>query len=217
MSRERFRESQSSSIGPAKPSRVSGRERMRNETITAQRWPADPTAGQIAVMSGIIAAVGVVCLILFYWLYFATPLTDVGALFGGLNDALIVMQYLLTIPLALALRRLLRPYAPTRIGVATFVGIASMLVVVALQTALVLRVLTNGQTMVWVAFAMIVGVGFWLVTTGLVARATGRFPNSLRMSLMAVPYLGYPIWAIWLGRHLLASSAEDERDHSDRA
>lgn len=190
---------------------------MTNEGIAARPWRADSTAGRIAIVSGVIAAVGVVCLILLYVLLFATPLRDVALLFGGLNDALIVIQYLLTIPLALSLRRILRPHAPTRIGVATFVGIASMLVVVALQSALVLGVLTSQQTMVWVALAMIVGVGFWLVTTALVARATGRFPNSLRMSIMAVPYLGYPIWAIWLGRHLLASSAEDELEHSDRA
>jgi hypothetical protein len=52
---------------------------------------------------------------------------------------------------------------------------------------------------------MIVGVGFWLVTTALVARPTGRFPNSLRMSLVAVRYLGYPMRAFWLGKHLLRS------------
>jgi len=62
-----------------------------------------------------------VCLILFYLLRFATPLKDVGAFFGGLNDALIVIQYLLAIPLALSLRRILRPHAPTRTEVATFV------------------------------------------------------------------------------------------------
>lgn len=177
---------------------------MTSEVITA-RWRADPTAGRLAIVCGIVAAVGVVCLILFYMLTFATRLKDVGAFFGGLNDALIVIQYLLTIPLALSLRRILRPHAPTRIEVATFVGIASMLAVVALQMVFIFGVLTFQQQFLWVSLAMIVGVGFWLVTTALVARATGRFPNSLRMSLMAVPYLGYPLWAFWLGRHLLRS------------
>lgn len=175
------------------------------EAISARQWQPDPTAGRIALASGIIAAVGVVFLIFFYVLSFATPLKDVGAVFGGLNDAVIVIQYLLTIPIALSLRRILRPHASTRIEVATFVGIASMLVVIVLQTAGVLGILTSRQTMVWVALAMIVGVGFWLVTTALVARVTGRFPNSVRMSLLAVPYLGYPIWAVWLGKHLLRS------------
>ncbi len=162
----------------------------------------DPTAGRIAIVIGIISAVGVVFLIVFYVLYFATPLRDLAALFGWLNDVLVGIQYLLTIPLVLSLRRILWQGAPTLIEVATFVGIASMLVVVVLQTALVLGVLTFQQQVVWVSLA-IVGVGFWLVTTALVARGTGRFPKSLRMSLLAVPYLGYPIWALWLGRRLL--------------
>jgi hypothetical protein len=178
---------------------------MTNELDTARRWEADPTAGRIAIVSGIIAAVGVTFLVLFYALTFATPLKTAGSTFGGLNDVSIVLQYLLTIPLALSLRRILRPHAPTRIEVATFVGIVSMLAVVTLQIAFTLGALTFQQQFPWVSLAMIVGVGYWLVTTGLVARATGRFPNSLRMSLVAVTYLGYPIWAFWLGKHLLRS------------
>ena len=155
-------------------------------------------------MSGIIAAVGVVFLILFYVLFFATPLKELGQIFGWLNDLLIAIQYLLAIPLALSLRRILHKYAPALVSVATVVGVASMLIVTTLQMALVLGVVTFAQQVLWVSLAMIVGVGFWLVITGLVARSEGgRFPNSLRMSLVAVPYLGYPIWAFWLGRHLL--------------
>jgi hypothetical protein len=162
----------------------------------------DPTASRIAIASGIIGAVGVVFLILFYVLFFATPLTALGQAFGALNDACIAIQYLLAIPLALSLRRILQPQAPTLIGVATIVGIASMIAVVALQTALVFGVVTFQQQVLWVSLAMIVGVGAWLVITGVVARSTGRFPHSLRMSLVAVPYLFYPVWAFWLGKTL---------------
>jgi hypothetical protein len=165
----------------------------------------DPTAGRIAIVSGIIGVVGVVFLILFYVLFFATPLTALGQSFGTLNDACIAVQYLLTIPLALSLRRILQPHAPTLINAATIEGIASMLAVVALQTALVFGVVTFQQQVLWVSLAMIIGVGAWLVITGLVARSTGRLPNSVRMSLVAVPYLFYPLWAFWLGRHLLRS------------
>jgi hypothetical protein len=75
-------------------------------------------------------------------------------------------------------------------------------VVAAPQTGLLLGVLTFAQQVVWVSLAMVVGIGFWLVVTGVVARSTNRFPNSLRMSLLAVPYLGYPIWAFWLDKQL---------------
>jgi hypothetical protein len=54
-----------------------------------------------------------------------------------------------------------------------------------------------------VSIAILV-VGLWLVITGYLGRSTGRLPHSLRMSLLAVPYFGYPIWALWLGRRLLA-------------
>jgi hypothetical protein len=50
---------------------------------------------------------------------------------------------------------------------------------------------------------MILGVGSWLVVTGLVTRSTGKLPNSLLMSAIAVPYFGYPVWAFWIGLQLL--------------
>jgi len=153
-------------------------------------------------VSGSIAAVGVVLLVLFYLVYFATPFKEVGQTLGSLNDVCVAVQYLLTIPLALSLRRILHPHAPGLVDIATIVGLASMLLVVVLQTALVVGVLSFQQEVLWVSLAMIIGVGFWLVITGLVARSTQRFPHSLRMSLFAVPYLGYPIWAFWLGKHL---------------
>ena len=71
------------------------------------------------------------------------------------------------------------------------------------MTALVLGLLPFERQAGWVSLALFVGVGAWLVITGLVARATGRMPNSLLMSGLAVPYLGYPVWAFWLGRLLL--------------
>ena len=163
----------------------------------------DPAAGRISIVSGIVAAVGVVFLILFYVLFFATPLKELGQAFGWLNDLCVAIQYLLAIPLALSLRRILHQYAPALVNVATVVGLASMLIVTTLQMALVLGVVSFEQEVLWVSLAMIVGVGIWLVITGLVARSAERFPHSLRMSLIAVPYVGYPIWAFWLGRNLL--------------
>jgi hypothetical protein len=115
----------------------------------------------------------------------------------------VAIQYLLAIPIALALYRILLPHNPALIRIATIVGIAAMLTVTALQLALVFEVLTFQQQAVWASLAMIVGVGSWLVITGLVARSTGRLPHSVVMSAVAVPYFGYPIWAFWLGRRLL--------------
>ena len=161
------------------------------------------TAGGLAIVSGIIAMIGVVCLVAMF-IFFAQSLQSLGEKFGMVNDTCVAIQYLLTIPVALALEQLLRPYSPTLIRLATALGILMMLIVVVLQLALILGVMRFEQQVVWVSLAMIVGVGTWLVITGLVARVTGKLPNSVLMSGLAVPYLGYPVWAFWVGRHLLS-------------
>src|SRR5574337_950800 len=147
---------------------------------TAQPDPLIHAAGGFAIVSGIISAIGVTFLIAMFVL-FATPFKSLGSAFGMLNDICVAIQYLLTIPLALALYRILLPYNPALIRLATIVGIVMMLVVVGLQLALVFGVLTFEKQVVWVSLAMIVGVGSWLVITGLVARSTGRLPNSVLM------------------------------------
>jgi hypothetical protein len=137
------------------------------------------------------------------FVFFATPYKSLGAAFGMLNDICVALQYLLTIPVALALYRILLPYNPALIRFATVVGVFMMLIVTGLQLALIFGVLTFQQQVGWVTLAMIAGVGTWLLITGVVARSTGKFPNSILMSSLAVPYLGYPAWAFWIGRQLL--------------
>ncbi len=175
---------------------------MTSVTQTLSSDPLIRAAGGFAIVCGIISAIGIVFLIAMFT-FFATPLKTLGLTLGMLNDICVAIQYLLTIPIALALYRILLPYNPALIRIATIVGIAMMLVVVGLQLALVFGVLTFEKQVVWVSLAMIVGVGSWLVITGLVARSTGRLPNSVVMSSVAVPYFGYPVWAFWLGRRLL--------------
>jgi hypothetical protein len=174
-------------------------------TEIAQTVPSDPlirAAGGFAIVSGIISAIGVVCLVTMFAL-FATPNRSLALTFGMLNDICITIQYLLTIPIALALYRILAPYNSALIRLATIEGIVAMIAVILLNLALIFGVMTFEQQAPWVTLAMIVGVGAWLVITGLVARSTGRLPNSLLMSGLAVPYVGYPVWAFWLGRLLL--------------
>jgi hypothetical protein len=158
--------------------------------------------GGFAIVSGIISAIGVVFFIAMF-IFFATSLRSLGETFGMLNDICVAIQYLLTIPVALALDQILRPYNPALIRFATVVGVFMMLVVVGLQLALVFGMLTFEQQVGWISLSMIVGLGTWLVITGLVARSTGKLPNSVLMSGLAVPYFGYPVWAFWLGRRLL--------------
>lgn len=169
---------------------------------TAASDPLIRAAGAFAIVSGIVSAIGVVLLITMFAL-FAASNTGLGATVGMLNDICVAVQYLLAIPVALALYRILLPHNPPLIRAATVIGIVMMIVVILLQLALVFGVLPFEKQVVWVSLAMIVGVGSWLVITGLVARSTGRLPGSVLMSAVAVPYVGYPVWAFWLGRRLL--------------
>jgi hypothetical protein len=176
-------------------------QNMNTSISLSDTAPVDPLI-RAAGVSGVIAAVGLVLLIAMFAM-FASQNTALGETFGMLNDICVALQYLLTIPIALALHRILLPHNPALIRLATVVGVAMMLTVVGLQLALVFRLLTFEQQVPWVTLAMIVGVGSWLVMTGLVAPASGRLPNSVLMSAFAVPYLGYPVWALWLGPRLL--------------
>jgi hypothetical protein len=158
--------------------------------------------GSFAILSGIVSALGIIFLIAMF-IFFATPNKSLGETFGMLNDICVALQYLLAIPVALALDQILQPYNPGLIRFATLLGILMMLMVIGLQLALIFGVIPFERQVGWVTLAMIVGVGSWLMMTGLVARSTGRFPHSVLMSGIAVPYLGFPVWAFWLGWLLL--------------
>lgn len=160
-------------------------------------------AGVIAILTGIISVIGVVFLISMFVL-FATPQKELGNRVGLLNDICVALQYLLAIPIALTLHRILVAYNPAMMRIATITGITAMVITVGLQWLLIFKVLTFEQQVIWVSLAMILGVGSWLGITGLVARSTNKLPNSLLMSILAVPYLGFPVWAFWLGQNLLA-------------
>lgn len=171
----------------------------------AQAMTSDPiirAAGGFAVVSGITSIFGVIFLITMFALFGRSSL-ELGGTFGLLNDIIVAFQYLLTIPVAIALYKILSPYNPSLIRTGTIIGIVSMVVVIILQLALVFEVLTFQQQVIWASLFMFLGIGSWLVITGMVARSTNIFPNSVLISSIAVPYFGFPVWAIWLGQILL--------------
>jgi hypothetical protein len=50
-------------------------------------------------------------------------------------------------------------------------------------------------------------VGTWLVASALIGRSTGQLPGGVLPSLVAVPYFGFPVWALWVARRLHALGA----------
>jgi len=155
-----------------------------------------------AYVSGVVAAVGIVFLIAMFVSFLVG--SELAGTFGRVNDVLIVVQYALALPVAVALHALLRPRHSRMSRLVLVIGIIGILAVVVLQLLLVFGVLTFERQVVMVVLALLV-VGMWLVITGNLARSI--LPHSQRMSLLAVPYVGYPIWAFWLGTHLLSRSA----------
>jgi hypothetical protein len=162
-----------------------------------------------AYASGAVSAVGLVFLIALY-ASFGVGAVSQGLVFGWINDVSAIVNSVLMVPIAVALHIVLRPHAPILSGLAMAIGIVAIAAITVLQSLLVLGALTFAQEIGPVLIAFLVLV-VWLVLTGYLGGSSGVLPHGLRMGIIAATYLGYPIWAYWLGRHLqrLAREAGD--------
>ncbi len=147
---------------------------------------------------------------------FALGATSIGLVFGWINDVSAVVAALLMLPLVVAVYVLLRPHAPIVSGLAIVIGLGANLAIMVLQSLLVLGALTFQEEVgpVLIAFLFLV---VWLVLTGYLGSSSGTLPHGLRMGLLAVTYVGYPIWAFWLGRRLLQQIREPVASQAARA
>lgn len=173
----------------------------RRETTTVLRL-----GGRAAYANGMVAAVGLLFLVAMF-VSFAVGATSIGLVFGWINDVSGVVAALLMLPLVVAVHVLLRPHAPILSRLATVIGLGANLAILVLQSLLVLGALAFQEEVgpVLIAFLFLV---VWLVLTGYLGSSSGALPHGLRMGLLAVTYVGYPIWALWLGRHLLQEIRE---------
>lgn len=158
-------------------------------------------AGCCSIASGIVSFIGIVFLIVMF-IGFSTNNLGLQR-YGMLNDICIIIQYLLALPITLALHQYLKVHALVLSRAAMLIGIAGILAVVVLQWLLVSGVLTFEEQVGPVMIALLM-VGIWLVITGYMGRSIGKLPSGVLISIPAAFYLGYPIWAIWLGRRLLS-------------
>jgi hypothetical protein len=166
-------------------------------------------AGWAAIVSGLAAAVGIVFLVAMF-ASFAAGATASGQTSGRINDVLVLVSYLLAAPSVVAVHMLLRPRAPLLSGVLAAVGLGAIGAIVVLQYLLISEILTFEQQVGPVSIAILV-LGVWFVTTGYLGRSSGLLLRGVRMGLIAATYVGYPIWAIWMGRRLAAGSVATSR------
>jgi hypothetical protein len=160
--------------------------------------------GLAALANAVVAPIGLVFLVAMYAAFGAGARSE-GLAFGWVNDVLAIVSGVLMLPVALAVHRLLGPSAPAASRLAFVIGVGANLAIVVLQSLLVRGTLTFEQEIgpVLIAFLFLV---IWFVLTGFLGSSTGLLPNGLRMSFLAATYVGYPIWAFWLGRHLLRAA-----------
>src|SRR5215467_14939072 len=151
-------------------------------------------AGWSACASGVVALIGMVPFV-------TLPLFGVN--FPRLNDSAAIGQYLLALPLTVALHQLVQARAPMLSTVAMVIGIVGILAFAVIQVFWLAEAfgVTTYYLLLGVAFPM---MGAWLVMTGLLLGRTfatrGTLRHSRLMGILAATYVAYPIWALWLGR-----------------
>lgn len=156
-------------------------------------------ASVAAILSGVVAAIGVVFLILMY-IGFVTPARGLIA-FGPLNDFCILVQYALALPVIGAFDRLLAPIDPVRRRLIASVGMTGCLGAVIFQ-ALLLLDLMSSREQVGYATASVILAGLWAALAGHAARSIGALKVSTGLLVGAGLYFGYPLWALMVGREL---------------
>jgi hypothetical protein len=160
--------------------------------------------GWAAIATAVVAPIGLVFLVAMY-AAFAAGARSQGLAFGWINDVLAVVTGLLMLPVTVAVHTLLGPGAPRASRLALVIGIGANLTIAVLQSLLVVGTLTFQQEIgpVLIAFLFLAA---WFVLTGYLGSSSGLLPNGVRMSLLAITYVAYPLWALWLGRHFLSRS-----------
>ena len=146
-----------------------------------------------AYSSGVVSIFGIVFLIVFFT-------TFIGP-FGTLNDIAVVIQYVLMLPIAVALHQILRPLAPARSLVTLLLGITGMLWVIVIQMLFLTDVLPYAPYIVLVSAGFFVVLAWFMIIRNQ-GRLTRKLPSSVLLYILAGLYFGYPVWAFLLGRQL---------------
>ena len=176
---------------------------MNPATPAVERHSWLRLAGLAAIASGLAGVPMVATLLAMYVGFALGPEARPTALrLGAINDALAIVVYGLALPVVPAMHVLLRDTGSARSLLLAAVGAAGIVVTMILQWLLVTGAMSFEQQIVPVSIALLT-VGAWMVATGVLARRTGLLPRGIRDGLLGAVYVGYPVWALGIGRRLL--------------
>jgi hypothetical protein len=154
-------------------------------------------AGWSVWASGVVAILGI--------LPFAT--FPFGISLPRLNDSAVLVQYLLALPVILVVFPILRARSPIGGPIIALVGTAGILGTALVQLTWMFEPF---GPLDWLEYIVLIGtsmamIGVFLIVTSLYVTSTAQpaLPNVYR-GILAATYFGYPIWAFWLGRQIIA-------------
>jgi len=161
-------------------------------------------AGYAAIASGVVGVAMVATLIAMYALFALGPSArDTALKVGWINDVLAIVVYGMALPVVPALHSIVKETGSARSVTLALVGAGSLVATITLQWLLATGRLSFEAQILPVSFALL-SAGVWMVGTGHLARSVGFLPHGVRNGLLGMFYVGYPIWAIDVGRRLLA-------------
>ena len=157
-------------------------------------------AGLASLASAAVAAVAVILLFAMFGA-FGVGATSAGQTFGGINDVLILVAYVLAVPGVLATAAVLRSSRPGLVALGALVALAALGAIAVLQWQLVTGAVTFEQQ-IGPASVAFLALGGWYVLSGYLG--AGVLPYGVGIGALAALYVGYPVLAYRLGRSLVA-------------
>jgi hypothetical protein len=161
-------------------------------------------AGLASLASAVVAGVAMILLFAMFGA-FAAGATDAGRTFGGINDVLILVAYVLAAPGVLASAAVLRSTRPGLVVLSALVALAAIGAIAVLQWQLVTGSLTFEEQVGPVSVAFL-ALGWWFVISGYLG--AGILPYGVGIGALAALYVGYPLLAYRLGRSLVADTGD---------
>jgi hypothetical protein len=108
------------------------------------------------------------------------------------------------IPLPIALDPLYRTGAPTLSRVVMLIGVAVGLAGTILSMLFVFQVLWFVDVFAGSVYGLL-AFSLWMLLEACLARQSSKPPAGFSMALIGATIIGYPLWAVWLGRYLLSN------------